>query len=416
MSGIQGKRIQSNVLDVRGMIMLRMFKYRLYPTKKQIKRIDTTLGMCGWLYNKLLSVKIETYRNGGKSLSKFDLYKDISYFKTEKEELSLVYTQVLRTIADRIDKAFKNMFLRIKKGEKKIGKYKSFCYPQHGFSFTSDNKKINVSKVGKIKIKKHREIEGKIKNLTIKKTPTNKYYAIFCCEIEHPIVNNKLERSVGLDMGLTHFLTTSDGMYIENPRYLRESEQKLKIIQRRYSKKKKGSKNREKIRLKLARLHEKIANQRYDFTHKLSSNIVDNYGFIAIENLNVGGMLQNHHLSKSISDVGWGLFRRQLLYKAESAGIVIQEVDRFYPSSQLCSECGNLEQLQLNNRIFKCSKCGSIIDRDINASKNILSEGLRTSSIGTTDVKLVETLPLPCSFRTLQVESMKQEAPFLGMK
>ena len=386
----------------------------MYTSNTQKQAIDNQLDLCRQLYNELLGVKKETYEQSGQSLTKYDLNKCMFYFNDRNPEFKLIHSQVKQNISDRIDKAYRNMFARIKRGEAKVGyprfkgkgRYKSICYPQSGYGFTSD-KKLKVSKIGDINIKLHRPIRGDIKTMTINRTATNKYYATFSCIIEveqlKKISNNK---SIGIDVGLKQFLTTSDGEHITNPKFYRKSEDKLARIQRRHSKRKLSSNNRKKSRVKVALCHEKIKHQRTDFLHKLSCDIVNQYGLIGIENLNVKGMVQNHHLAKSISDAGWSIFKHQLHYKAEYAGSVISESGRFYPSSKLCNKCGNKQDMPLHKRTFKCSVCGHIEDRDTNAAKNLENNAL-SNTAGTAGINACGDVGEPYK---PEPASMNQEA------
>lgn len=363
------------------MQLKRTFKYRLYPSKIQQNTINQQLETARWLYNELLGIKIETYNHTGNSISKYDLNKDITYLKPYIRNDNL-HSQVKQNISDRIDKAFKNMFYRKKRGEKGgfpryKGKYayKTLTYPQSGFKL---NKKLYVSKVGNINIIQHRELQGTIKNMSIKKTKTNKYYAVFSCIVDIETKKRPNNKTIGIDVGLKHFLTTDKGIKIDSPKYYRKAEEKLAFLQREHAKKKKGSKNRNKSRIKVAILHETIANQRLDFLHKISYQITNNYGCIAIEDLNIKGMVRNHCLAKSITDAGWSIFIDQLHYKAENAGIVVTEANRFYPSTKLCNKCGMKQDMPLHKRTFKCKHCGYIGDRDTNSAIN-----LKNNSIGT---------------------------------
>ncbi|MCK5332985.1 MAG: transposase [Candidatus Aenigmarchaeota archaeon] len=394
--------------------MNRMFKYRLYPSKVQQKTIDRHLELCRRMYNELLAIKIETYEQTGVSLSKYQLTTCVPHLKNEKPEYKEVYGQTVRMAADRIDKAFKSMFRRIKAGEKAgfprfKGKnaVKSLCYPQNGQgAFHLKQKgKLRASKIGSMNIKLHRPLEGKIKNLIIKKTPTNKYYAFFCCEVEIEPRQRAYKKAIGLDVGLKSFLATSEGQFVSSPEYYRKSEQRLVMLQRRFSRKKKGSKNRTKARFIVAMHHEHTANQRTDFLHKLSSNLTYDYSFIAVEDLNIQGMTKNHCLAKSISDAGWGTFITQLQYKAEQAGGVVSKVNRFFPSSKTCSSCGAIQDMPLKKRTYKCGECGLKIDRDTNAAKNILNSSLERTD-GMSGINACGDVGLPTP--------MKQEAHQIG--
>jgi putative transposase len=390
----------------------RTFKYRLYPSKTQQTTINTQLKLCRQLYNELLGVKIETFEQSKKSLSRSDLNECIIYFNAQIPELKQIYSQVKQDISDRITKSFRNMFSRIKRGEVNVGfprfkgrgSYKSLCYPQSGYTLTPKNK-LHVAKIGEMNIKLHRPIEGTIKTMTINKTSTNKYYVTFSCIVEKEPAHKSEIKTIGLDVGLNHFVTLSNGEHIGNPRYLKKSETKLAQTQRKHSRKKLYSKNRNKSRLKIAKIYEKVRNQRLDFTHKLSTQITQNYSIIGIECLNISGMLHNHHLSKAISDVAWRMFYNQLDYKAEQAGSIIQESEQFFPSSKTCNKCGSVQDMPLYIRIFECTCCGNIDDRDTNAAKNLDQNALRILKINTAGIAGInacEDVPLGTS--------MKQEA------
>ena len=408
------------------MVFRRTYKYRLYPSKNQQQTIDTQLELCRKLYNEILSVKKETFEQGHQSLSRIDLNKCILYYNARIPELKQVHSQVKQDISDRIDKAFKNMYARIRRGEQKVGyprfkgrgRYKSICYPQSGFMLTP-KKKLKISKIGDINIKLHRPIKGDIKTMTISKTKTNKYYVSFSCYSEDdlnpskPII--KKNQSVGIDVGLKHFMTLSDGTHIDNPKYFRKSEDKLASVQRQHSKKKLRSNNRQKSRVKVALCHEKIKHQRTDFLHKLSYTIANNYSVIGIENLNIKGMVKNRRLSKSISDVGWGTFYNQLYYKAEYASGIVQESERFYPSTKTCNKCGNIQDMPLHIRNYVCEKCGNIEDRDTNASINLEHNALKilniVNTVGMTGINACGDVGIT---HAQEPTSMNQEAPSLN--
>ena len=391
-------------------ILKRTCKYRLYPTKNQQDMLEKQLSLCCWLYNHFLEEKKTLYEKDKTKITCYDQIKKIPKLKKEKPELKNVYSQTLQDIVRRPDKAFQNFFRRVK--ENKNGKkqkpgfprfkgyrrYDSFVYPQSGFELTTN--KLNLSKIGSLKIKLHREIEGNIKTLTIRRTSTNKWYACFSTENNKALPEKKkIKQTVGIDMGLKSFLTTNKGEKIDNPRYLRKSEEKLSQIQRWYSRKKLKSNNRSKSRLKVARLHERITNQRQDFLHKLSNGLIKNFQLIAFEKLNIKGMTKNRYLAKSISDAAWARFLQMLTYKAEEAGVWAVEVDP-KNTSQLCSGCNHLVKKTLATRIHKCPKCGLRIQRDVNAARNILQLALNT--VGTTEINA-------CGVGRM-LPTMKQEA------
>jgi len=295
----------------------------------------------------------------------------------------------LQNVAVRIDLAFKAFFRRVKAGEKPgyprfrgKDRYDSFTFPQSGFSLTHDDRVV-VSKVGAIKLVSHRPITGKIKTLTIRKSSTGKWYASFSVECE-PERLPQNPAQVGIDVGLKTFATLSEGTEIDNPRFFRKEEKALAKVQRKHSKLAKGTPERRKHRKAVARVHERIAFRRGNFTHQESRKIVNGFGVIAVEDLHVNRMTHNHCLAKSISDAAWSQFFAQLFAKAEEAGRMALKVNPAY-TSQTCSACGHRQKMPLSERIFDCSCCGLHLDRDLNASKNILAVGLH--SIGSQSVE-----------------------------
>ena len=306
-------------------------------------------------------------------------YKKEFVWLKEVDSLALANAQM------NLDKAYKNFFR-----DKSVGfpKFKSKKNNHHSYTtnnqkntiYIVDNKYIKLPKLKTVvRIKLHRQIpkDGIIKSATVSKVPSGKYYVSVLVEQELEQLP-KNEFAVGVDLGLTDFAITSDGVKYPNPRYLKKSLNKLAKEQRRLSKKKIGSKNRNKQRIKVAKLHEKISNQRKDFLHKISSELINENQVICLEDLHVKEIQQNKYLSQSVSDVGWYEFRRQLEYKAKWYGRTISFIDKWYPSSQICSNCGNnTGKKPLNIREFTCPYCGKHHDRDINASINILHEGLR---------------------------------------
>jgi putative transposase len=366
------------------------------------------------LYNYLLKKAIEKYKSDGKMLSKFDMNKHITEFKKLHPEYNDIHSQVLQNVSDRLSKAFSNFFRRfqrkktgerIKAGFPRFKSYvKSLTYPQSGFAFDPDSdlsgsgkkkgRKLKLSKVGSIPIILHRQFEGSVKTLTIKRTQSEKWFAIFCCEIElgkrdeegechksHTTSADMTAKGIGIDVGVENFATLSNGEVIENPRFITKSEKRLKKLQRRLSRKKKNSANRTKARLRVARLHERISNQRNDFLYKLSRRLTDSYDFIAVEKLNISDMLHDHrshhshNLAKHISDASWNSFIEMLTYKAESAGKSVVCVDP-KGTSQICSRCGQKVEKTLEVRIHSCPSCGLKLSRDHNAAINILKKAL----------------------------------------
>jgi len=356
------------------MLQTRMLKFRLYPNKTQKQVLEQTLEDCRQVYNYLLSAQKGNYEETGKLISQYGQNLKLTQMKADNPDLSMVHSQVLQNISKRIRDSYHNFFVRkrlgLKAGSprfKKYGRYKSITYPQSGFEVKG--KKLLLSKIGSVNIKLHRPIKGDIKTLTIKRMPSGKWFAIFSCKISFE-AKEKLNDTVGIDLGLNHFAVLSDGQTIENPRCLRKSESKLAKVQRQFSRKKRKSRNREKARVKVTRQHEKIANQRNDFLHKISRKIVNSYSTIVVENLQIPNMMQNHHLAKSIADASWGRFIQMLSYKAEEAGGKVVEINP-KDTTQICSRCGLKVPKTLSERIHLCPYCGLKMDRDVNASRNI---------------------------------------------
>ena len=362
-----------------------MFQYRIFPTKKQVKALEATLEECRWLYNHLLEKRRDAWEQEGKSLSLYQQQETFSILKHERTSLKTVHSQVLQNVAVRIDLAFKAFFRRCKAGEKPgyprfrgKGRYDSFTFPQSGFSITHDNR-VCLSKIGSIKMVYHRPIRGKQKTLTLHKSSTGKWYASFSCEIEPERLPENTD-AVGLDVGLKTFATLSDGVEIANPRFFRTEEKALAKVQRKHAKLAKGTLSRRKHRKAVARVHERIAWKRKNFTHQQSRKIVNQFGVICVEDLNVNRMVHNHCLAKSISDVAWSAFFDQLAAKAEEAGRELIKVNPAY-TSQTCSRCGHRQKMPLSERTYHCPCCLLVIDRDLNAALNNLGLGLQARVI-----------------------------------
>jgi len=375
-------------------ILKKTYKYRLYPNRTQQEILKKHLSLCRWLYNHFLEERRDAYQRNKIRISCFDQIKEIPELKKEKLELREIYSQTLQDVVRRLDKTFQNFFRRVKENKagskEKVGyprfkgywRYDSFAYPQSGFEL--EDNRLNLSKLGSLKIKFHREIEGNIKTLTIRRTKTNKWFASFSIENNKELPEKKeIKNVVGIDIGLNNFLTTNTGEELENPRCFRKSEEKLAQIQRWHSRKKLKSKNRSKSKLRIARLHEKISNQRLDFLHKLSNSFVKNFQLIAFEKLNIKGMTKNKYLAKSIVDASWNKFLQMLDYKAAEAGVQAIGVNS-KRTTQTCSGCQKIVSKTLATRKHKCPNCGLTMDRDINAARNILQLALNT--VGTTGI------------------------------
>ena len=372
--------------------MLKAYKFRMYPDKEQEVQLAKTFGCCRLVYNYYLARKIELYKSEQKSLSKYDCNNHLNRELKKSEEyiwLKEIDKFALTNSVYNLDTAYKNFFREIKKGNKNQGfpKFKSKKINRHSYTTNFTNNNIEVDfKNNKIKLPKlrwldcitHREFNGQIKSCTISKTPSGKYFVSVLVETEHSqlLQNNN---AMGMDLGVSDLLITSDGEVIDNRRLTYQYEQKLAKLQRQLAKKKKGSNNFHKQRIKVARLHEKIANKRKDNLHKISSQIVKENQFIFSENLNVSGMVRNHNLAKAIHDVSWYELTRQLEYKSNWNSRVYHKIDRYFPSSQLCNVCGykNTGTKDLSVREWICTECGSNHDRDINAAINILNQGMK---------------------------------------
>ncbi|MDM9383237.1 RNA-guided endonuclease TnpB family protein [Chlorogloeopsis sp. ULAP01] len=364
--------------------MLKVVKIRIYPTEKQEISLAKGFGCARWLWNRFLAQNNEIYKETGKGLSRFDYQKQLPQLKKEFEWLGEVYSQCLQVVCLNLSRAFINFFecrARYPRFKSKHGR-QSITYPQN---VKVEGDYIKVPKVGNIFGKIHREITGKLKTVTLSKNPDGKYYASLLFEDGLPVATPSTEgKAIGLDLGLTDFVVTSDSAKIKQPRWMKKRERNLKRKQQSLARKVKGSKNRDKARKLVAKTHSKVARCREDFLHKLSRKIVNENQVIVVEDLYVKGMVQNPNLSKAISQVGWGMFCTMLKYKAEATGKVYLEVSRFFPSSKTCHVCLNVVgSLPLDIRSWTCSSCKTRHDRDITAAINIRNEGLRILASGT---------------------------------
>lgn len=373
--------------------MLKAFKYRLSPTKEQTKLINKHIGCARFVYNNALAFKQSEYVKDKTNHSWYGLVKRLPDLKKENEWLKEVNSQSLQQSIVNMNTAFENFF----KGRANFPKFKkkgkgkqSFNIPQ---SISIENDRLKIPKFkGGIKIILHRPIKGEVKQATISRTPTGKYFVSVLCETgeqEKPLWPIKEETTVALDLGIKTYLVASNGKEYDNPKYLRKSISRLKYQQKQYSKHKSN-----KRKHRVAVLHEKVANQRKDFMHKVSTELIRDNQSIALEDLNIKGMVKNHCLAGSISDASWGMFVAMLEYKAKWNGVNILRIGRFEPSSKTCSECGYInKELTLKDREWSCPECGSVLDRDKNASINIKNFALNNHLCTEHTLKNHGTLP-----------------------
>jgi putative transposase len=367
--------------------MRKTFKHRLYPTKQQQHLLAQQLEECRWLYNHLLAERKMAWEERQEAVRLYDQQGTLPALKAERPTLASVHSQVLQNVAVRIDLAFQAYFRRCKTGEKPgyprfrgEGRYDSLTFPQVpvGCRLHVDNQRVRVANVGLVKIILHRPVEGVPKTATISWSSTGKWYVCFSCECAEPAPLLESGQQVGIDVGLKTFATLSDGQEIANPRFFRREEHALAKAQRRLSKEEKGTPECAKRRKVVARVHERTRWRRSDFTHQHSRRIVNQFDLIAVEDLSVNRMTHNHCLAKSIHDAAWSQFASLLSYKAAWAGRKYAAVNPAY-TSQDCSQCGHRKtDLSLTDRTYACLCCGAVLDRDLNASLNILGVGLHT--------------------------------------
>lgn len=361
--------------------MLKTYKYRIYPTSEQAAIIINVLTLCRYLYNCALEHRIQAYKRTGKTVNKYEQMAELPDIKSEFPEFKGIHSQVLQEVLKKLDKTFQNFFRRIREGDARPGfprhkgenRYHSFVYPQPNSKMLPLGGTINLPKIGIIPIRLSRPLEGTPKTCTVFHK-NGKFYACYSCEVEAQILP-PTGNQVGIDMGVSTFVATSDGEIFEAPNTYRKAEKRLKRAQREVSRRKKGSNRRRKAVRKLAKTHEKVANQRRDIAHKTARILVNKYDLIAHEDLQVNNMLKSHQLAKSIQDAGWNLFFNILASKAEEAGRQVVNVPPAY-TSQICSDCGQIVKKNLAERTHKCPECGLILDRDVNAARNILKIAL----------------------------------------
>ena len=359
--------------------MLKTFKYRLYPSKTQRSLLDSTLETCRRFYNGCLAERKEAYEQEKRTVSKFAQLRKVKTLKATSPYAANIHSHILQVVVADLDKAFQNFFRRVKSGEtpgyprfKGRDRFDSFGLKEYGNGFRLDGRRLKLSGVGRVAVRWHRPIDGQIKTVRIIRK-AGKWFACFSCEVE-PQTLEPTGKEIGVDVGIASMVVTSDGEKVDNPKWYRQEQAKLRVIQRTVSRRKKGGGNRRKAVLLLQRQHERIQNRRKDFLNKLAHRLVSENDLVAIEDLQVKNMVRNRHLSKSIMDAGWGYFRQRLEAKAVEAGRTVVVVPPAY-TSKTCSGCGTIfEHLTLSDRWVECD-CGLSLDRDHNAALNILRIG-----------------------------------------
>jgi putative transposase len=347
------------------------YKFRLYPTRTQVRRLEETLETCRRLYNWMLDDRIRNHTGF------FEQKKKLSELRKGDKYLKAVHSQVLQDVVLRLDKAFQSYFAGLSGFPrfKRKGKYNSFTYPQHGIGFRLRGNRIKLGMIGEVKVKIHREIQGEVKTATIIRD-VDQWFVALSIEEQQPqqptTINNKV---VGVDMGIRNRIVLSDGVLIEAPSFLSKAEERIKKLQKALPKKKNGSKRREKARMLLAKAWRKVRRQRDDFAHKTSNKLAREYGTIVFEDLNIRRMIKNNSLASAIMDSCWYKLRQFTAYKAERRGGRVMLVNPA-GTSQKCSGCGEIVQNPLSQRVHTCPTCGLTLDRDLNAARNILASGL----------------------------------------
>jgi len=367
--------------------MRKTFKYKLHANRNTFNKAEKWLNLCRFLYNCALAQRIYAYRSHKKSISYNEQQNELTGIRQEYIEYKDMSVLVERDVLRKLDHAYTSFYQRLKKGQK--GGYPRFKSKDRYNSFTLheqywklDGKYLIISKLGKFKLSLSRPILGIIKSITIKHSPTNKWYVCFSCDEVPEKKLPKLIKKIGVDVGVKSYLTDSEGNKVENPKFLKYQLRVLRVKQRKLSRAQRCSNNRKEDRLQVAKCHDHVANQRDDFLHKLSNQYVSAYGIIKVENLQIKNMSQNHKLARDINDCAWGKFFELLSYKAEEAGRKVIKVPA-KNTSKRCNVCGAINHdLKLSDRIWICENCGTTHDRDENASINIRDSEVRAEPSG----------------------------------
>ena len=390
-------------------VIQKTYKFRLYPNKEQEKMLANYFGSVRFVYNHFLAKRKEQYEQTRKSSNYYEQAKELTAMKKTEafSWLKEINSQTLQHALRHLETAYVNFF----KGRTRFPRFHSkkhggsFAVPQY---FKVEGNRIFIPKFkGGIRFAKSQDVLGELRNMTVSVTPGGKYYVCIMAQVEVGDLE-KTNLSVGIDLGLKDFVITSNGDRYSSNKFIKKYSKKLATMQKHLSRKKKGSGSWNRQRIKVARLQEKITSCRNDKLHKISVELIRRYDVVCCEDLNVKGMVKNHHLAKAVSDASWGTFVTMLEYKAKWYGKELVKIGRFYPSSKTCHHCGHVkEDLSLEDRYYTCPNCGELIDRDLNAAKNILDEGLRNISAGTVDYTDGEGVRLACKHSLKKSESRK---------
>ena len=360
------------------------YKFRIYPNKTQENLINRIIGSCRFVYNHFLAVRRDQWKANHKSVTYIQTASMLTDLKRREETcwLKEADSMALQEALKNLDKAYQNFFAKRAKYPRFKSKHnhsQSYRTRNQGNGIRFVGRKLKLPKIGLVKIKQHRTFEGRILNATVSRTASGKYFVSLCVELDkETLLKTNDGGEIGIDVGLKEFYSDSNGNTVANPRTLRRLSKKLSKAQRQLSHKMPKSRNREKARIRVAKVYERITNIRKDFLHKLSTRLARENQTIAVEDLQVKNMLKNHKLARAISDVSWSEFFRQLEYKSKLYGSEVLKVPTFYPSSQICHVCGyqNAGTKDLSVREWTCPQCGTVHDRDINAARNILAKAL----------------------------------------